>query len=55
MFDKLIHLHANLHVWEHVVQETKKLRQAQRELERVMCALMTDENDKRRTELAKRH
>jgi hypothetical protein len=56
VLDKLNHLHSNLHVWDHVVlkKPKKQLRQAQRELERVMCAPMSDENEERRTELAKR-
>jgi hypothetical protein len=51
MFVKLNHLQANLHVWDHVVlkKPKKQLRQAQRELEPVMYAPMTDENEERRT------
>ena len=53
VIDKLGHLH----VWDELVlkKPKKQLRQAQHELERVMRAPMSNENDERRNELAKNH
>jgi hypothetical protein len=51
---KLGHLHGAMHAWDaSVVQEPKKkLRKAQRELDKALSGPMTDENDAKAKEMA---